>query len=154
MTTNVGAAELSRCHRFWPGDQEEGRKKLPSARLSHRNFATVDGIISFNPLPQTVMIKITDKFLKELAKKLKETLTMEVTDAAREYLARKGYDPAYGARPNRCIEDNVKKPLSEELLFGSLSREGRSQSIMTTTKNHWYFCLTAQKNKKDMRCSG
>lgn len=128
MTTNVGAAELSRgAIGFTQGKQEEGREKAALRQAFTPEFRNrIDGIISFSPLPQSVMIKIVDKFLKDLAKKLKaKHVSMNVTDSARQYLAEVGYDPAYGARPlNRCIEDNVKKPLSEELLFGSLSRGG------------------------------
>jgi len=89
----------------------------------------IDGIISFSPLPEKVMIRIVEKFLNELSKKLKTRhVSLEISEDAKHYLARKGFDPAYGARPlKRCIEDNIKKPLSEELLFGQLSRGGTAR---------------------------
>lgn len=129
MTTNVGAAELSRGSiGFSSGPQEEGREKTALKQSFTPEFRNrLDGIISFNPLPVEVMVQIVDKFLNDLSVKLKaKHVNLEVTQAARSYLAQAGYDPAYGARPlGRLIEDEVKRPLSEELLFGNLCRGGQ-----------------------------
>jgi ATP-dependent Clp protease ATP-binding subunit ClpA len=78
------------------------------------------------------MGSIVDKFMKELSGQLAEKkVTIEVTDAARTYLAEKGYDPDFGARPlARIIQEEVKTPLGEELLFGALEKGG--QVIVST----------------------
>ena len=83
-------------------------------------------MIAFRPLPESVMLRIVDKFLGELEGKLSARhVAFNATDRARSWLACKGYDPAYGARPlARLIDTEIKKPLSQELLFGSLTRGG------------------------------
>lgn len=72
------------------------------------------------------MGRIVDKFLRELRDQLKEQkVTLEVTDAARELLAKRGYDPTFGARPlARVIDEEIKRPLTQELLFGGLEHGG------------------------------
>lgn len=143
MTTNVGAAELSRGSiGFSSGFQEEGREKAALKQSFSPEFRNrLDGIISFNPLPMVVMIQIVDKFLDELRVKLKaKHVNLEVTPEARTYLAEVGYDPAYGARPlGRLIEDEVKRPLSEELLFGKLSRGGQVVVDLDSEKRSLVF---------------
>jgi ATP-dependent Clp protease ATP-binding subunit ClpA len=84
-------------------------------------------VVSFDQLSQEVILKVVDKFLKELQDQLKEKkVELEATDKARAWLAEKGYEPAYGARPmSRTIQEHVKKPLAEELLYGKLSQGGK-----------------------------
>ena len=86
----------------------------------------IDAMISFAALDESVILKVVDKFLSELKLKLKaKKVSLEVSLSAKKYLARVGYEPAYGARPlARLIQDKVKKPLAEELLFGKLSKGG------------------------------
>ncbi len=129
MTSNVGARELSR---HMPGfgvggadrlgDTDEAYKRMFSPEFRNRLDAKVD----FAPLDPAVMGRIVDKFVAELATQLGERkVKIELTDAARGYLARKGYDPLNGARPlSRVIADEVKRPLTDELLFGKLSAGG------------------------------
>jgi len=127
MTTNAGAEEQSRRSiGFTP--QDHGSDALEAIRRiftpEFRN--RMDAIIQFNPLPSDVIAKVADKFVRELRHQLAEKkVTLEVTDNAREWLAREGYDANMGARPmGRLIQDRIKRPLADELLFGRLSRGG------------------------------
>jgi len=129
MTSNVGARDLSRRmpgfassdeQRF--GDVDEAFKRAFSPEFRNRLDAKVD----FAPLHESVMLQIVDKFVAELGTQLGERkVIVELTDAARAYLAKKGFDPLNGARPlGRVIQDEVKKPLTDELLFGALANGG------------------------------
>ena len=86
----------------------------------------LDAIIPFASLPPEVMSKVVDKFVMELEVQLSDRdVTIELTDAAREWLAKKGYNRRFGARPlARIIQEYIKKPLAEELLFGNLTKGG------------------------------
>ncbi|HEX4405958.1 MAG TPA: ATP-dependent Clp protease ATP-binding subunit ClpA [Polyangia bacterium] len=130
MTSNVGARELSkRLPGFGGaggtqfGDTDEAYKRMFSPEFRNRLDAKVD----FAPLDPSVMGQIVDKFVKELADQLAERkVTIELAPAARSYLAEKGYDPMNGARPlARVIQDDVKRPLTDELLFGKLAGGGK-----------------------------
>ena len=81
---------------------------------------------SFANLPPEIVSRVVDKFVMQLEAQLADRqVTIELSDAAREWLARKGFDPLYGARPlARVIQEHVKKPLAEELLFGKLEKGG------------------------------
>jgi ATP-dependent Clp protease ATP-binding subunit ClpA len=130
MTSNVGARELSkRLPGFGHaggqefGDTDEAYKRMFSPEFRNRLDAKVD----FKPLDPRVMGQIVDKFVVELGTQLAERkVSIELTEAARGYLAEKGYDPMNGARPlARVIQDEVKRPLTDELLFGKLANGGR-----------------------------
>ncbi len=129
MTSNVGARELSRRmpgfgaagdERF--GDTDEAFKRMFSPEFRNRLDAKVD----FAPLDPKVMGQIVDKFIAELGTQLAERkVKIELTEAARAYLAKKGYDPMNGARPlGRVIQDEIKRPLTDEMLFGKLASGG------------------------------
>jgi ATP-dependent Clp protease ATP-binding subunit ClpA len=127
MTSNVGARDLSKHmpgfgsgERF--GDSDEAYKRMFSPEFRNRLDAKVD----FSPLAGEVMLQIVDKFVAELGRQLAERkVTLELSAAARAYLGRRGHDPMNGARPlARLIHDEVKRPLTDELLFGSLANGG------------------------------
>ena len=127
MTSNVGARDLGRRSVGFgdnraTGDAEREYKLLFSPEFRNR----LDSRIAFDALSPSTMGSIVDKFMAELSGQLSEKkVTIEVTDAARTYLAEKGYDPDFGARPlARLIQDEVKTPLGEELLFGALEKGG------------------------------
>ncbi|MCC7046001.1 MAG: ATP-dependent Clp protease ATP-binding subunit ClpA, partial [Alphaproteobacteria bacterium] len=86
----------------------------------------LDAIISFKSLTPEIISRVVDKFVMQLEHQLGDRqVTIELTDAARGWLAQKGYDRQFGARPlARVIQENIKKPLAEELLFGRLSSGG------------------------------
>ena len=128
MTSNVGARDLGRRavgfgDRRATGDAEREYKLMFSPEFRNR----LDARIQFDPLSKETMGSIVDKFVKELSAQLAErNVTLELTQAAREHLADKGYDPDYGARPlARVIQEDVKRPLGEELLFGKLEKGGK-----------------------------
>jgi ATP-dependent Clp protease ATP-binding subunit ClpA len=130
MTSNVGARELSRhmpgfgvggTDRF--GDTDEAYKRMFSPEFRNR----LDAKIDFAPLDPAVMGQIVDKFVAEMAAQLGERhVKIELTQGARALLAKKGFDPMNGARPlARVIQDEVKRPLTDELLFGKLMTGGK-----------------------------
>ena len=128
MTTNAGASEMSRpsigfTHQDHSTDGMEAIKKLFSPEFRNR----LDAIIQFRALDPAVIIRVVDKFIYELEAQLQEKgVTIEFEDSAREWLAEHGFDPKMGARPMaRIIQEHVKKPLAEELLFGRLANGGQ-----------------------------
>jgi len=127
MTSNVGARDLSKHlpgfgagERF--GDSDEAFKRMFSPEFRNRLDAKVD----FAPLGEPIMLQIVDKFVTELSGQLAErNVTITLSPAVRSYLAKKGHDPMNGARPlARLIHDEVKRPLTDELLFGALTGGG------------------------------
>ncbi len=129
MTSNVGAADLARKpvgfgHRSAQGKDDIAFKNTFSPEFRNR----LDARISFAPLAREVMGLVVDKNMKELQSQLSERgVTIELSAEAREYLAEKGYDEENGARPlARLIQDEVKRPLSSEVLFGALEHGGHA----------------------------
>jgi ATP-dependent Clp protease ATP-binding subunit ClpA len=127
MTTNAGAQDMSRASMGFQSqnhssDASEMIKKTFSPEFRNR----LDGIIQFNPLPVEVIKTVVDKFLVELQVQLDEQkVQLEVSDEARQWLVDNGYDKNMGARPmQRLIQDTIKKDLAEQILFGSLSKNG------------------------------
>ena len=128
MTSNVGAREQSKQQvgfggQHQPGDADKALKDMFSPEFRNR----LDQIVRFLPLDRSVMERIVDKFLTELEGQLQERgVTLTLSDEARTWLADKGYDPLFGARPlARVIRDRVKRPLSEHVLYGELTGGGR-----------------------------
>jgi ATP-dependent Clp protease ATP-binding subunit ClpA len=142
MTSNVGARDLSKRMpgfggqgpggnvRF--GDTDEAFKHAFSPEFRNR----LDAKIDFAPLDPRVMGQIVDKFIAELAAQLADRkVKLHLSPEAREHLAQKGYDPMNGARPlSRVIQDEVKRPLTDELLFGKLAQGGEVRVGFTDGK--------------------
>lgn len=127
MTTNAGAAEMSRASiGFTPQDHSSDGMEAIKKQFSPEFRNRLDGIIPFKSLDPAVMTQVVDKFIYELEAQLQEKqVTIEVEDSAKEWLAEHGFDPKMGARPMaRVIQDSIKKPLAEELLFGRLANGG------------------------------
>ncbi|MCH2337635.1 MAG: ATP-dependent Clp protease ATP-binding subunit ClpA [Pseudomonadales bacterium] len=127
MTTNAGAQEASRAsigftHQDHTTDALEIIKKMFTPEFRNR----LDGIIQFNGLPIDVIKSIVDKFLTELQAQLdRKKVELEVDDAARDWIAREGYDEKMGARPmQRLIDEKIKSRLAEDILFGELADSG------------------------------
>jgi len=128
MTTNVGALEMaSRGIGFGKGlGIEEGKEQEALKKVFTPEFRNrLDGVVSFFHLPEKIMLQVVDKFIGEVVQKAKQQkVEVSITEAARSYLAKKGYDPTMGARPmKRLIQDEIKKPLSELILFGESKGE-------------------------------
>ncbi|MDF1721607.1 MAG: ATP-dependent Clp protease ATP-binding subunit ClpA [Minwuia sp.] len=127
MTTNAGAAEMQK-HAIGFGrgmrtdEDSEAIKKLFTPEFRNR----LDAIIPFAPLAPEVVGLVVDKFVLQLEAQLSDRdVTISLTDAARTWLADKGYTPEFGARPlGRIIQEHIKQPLAEELLFGILRKGG------------------------------
>jgi len=130
MTTNVGARELSARQ---VGFAEAGARRSATGTLE-KAFSPefrnrLDAILQFAPLGRPEMEKVADKHLRELEAQLAEKgVTLKCSLQARAWLADKGYDPAFGARPMaRLIERELRRPLAEALLFGPLAKGGRAR---------------------------
>ena len=137
MTTNAGAEAVSRStmgfvHQDHSTDGMEALKKTFTPEFRNR----LDGIIQFKALDPTTISHVVDKFIYELETQLEEKkVTMHVNEDAREWLATHGYDEKMGARPMaRVIQENIKKPLAEELLFGRLADGGEVTIVVKDGK--------------------
>ncbi len=127
MTTNAGAQESSRASvgfttQDHSTDAGEVLKKLFSPEFRNR----LDAIIQFEPLDEQSVARVVDKLIVELESQLdKNGVTIELEPAARDWIAKRGYDKKMGARPMaRVIQEHIKRPLAEELLFGKLAGGG------------------------------
>lgn len=123
MTTNAGAAQLAKAPLGFQSerrvdDDTEEIKRLFTPEFRNR----LDAIVPFRALPQSAVLRVVDKFIMQLEAQLSDKrVTIALTDNARAHLAELGYDPQMGARPlARVVQEKIKKPLAEELLFGKL----------------------------------
>ena len=127
MTTNAGASDLAKAAIGFGRNVREGDDKEAIDRLFTPEFRNrLDAIISFGNLPIEVVHRVVDKFVAELEGQLDDRqVEILLTEAARAWLVEKGYSTEYGARPlARVIQEHIKKPLAEELLFGRLAKGG------------------------------
>ncbi len=127
MTTNAGADRVSRAsvgfkHQDHSSDSMEAIKRMFTPEFRNR----LDAIVQFRPLSPQHIGHVVDKFIIELEGQLEEKrVTLQADDMARAWLAERGYDPNMGARPMaRLIQDNIRRPLADELLFGKLANGG------------------------------
>ncbi|MCX6126837.1 MAG: AAA family ATPase, partial [Proteobacteria bacterium] len=130
MTTNAGARDLLQSSIGFgrPATSvQEGEIQAIKDIFSPEFRNRLDGVITFKPLGKDIVLQVVDKFIDELTMKLAtKKVELEVTDALKTWLADKGYHVAYGARPlARTIQDHLKKPLADDLLFGKLSKGGK-----------------------------
>jgi ATP-dependent Clp protease ATP-binding subunit ClpA len=126
MTSNVGARDLVKPAIGFAGARKTAKTEVE--RLFSPEFRNrLDEIVRFDPLTPEVMGRVVDKFVREVETQLRDKkVQIVLTDAAREWLAEKGYDPDFGARPMaRVIQTELRDKLSEELLFGKLARGGK-----------------------------
>jgi len=130
MTSNAGAAEQAKAAIGFGRDRREGEDTAAIERTFTPEFRNrLDAVISFGPLPKEVILQVVEKFVLQLEAQLMDrNVTIELTQPAAEWLADKGYDDKMGARPlARVIQEHIKKPLAEELLFGKLAKGGLVQ---------------------------
>jgi ATP-dependent Clp protease ATP-binding subunit ClpA len=138
MTTNAGAMELARAPVGFgrvrrEGDDEEAINRLFAPEFRNR----LDAIIPFISLPREVVRQVVQKFIFQLEAQLVERgVVIELTDEAYDYLAEKGYDDKMGARPlSRVIQEDIKKQLAEEVLFGRLKDGGTVKVSVAINEN-------------------
>ncbi len=127
MTTNAGASQMAKAAIGFGREGRTGEDIEAIERMFSPEFRNrLDATIAFSSLVPETVAKVVDKFVMQLEAQLADRqVTIELTDAARAWLARKGYDPLNGARPlARIIQEYIKKPLAEELLFGKLEKGG------------------------------
>lgn len=133
MTTNAGAEQMSRAsigftHQDHSSDGTEALKKIFTPEFRNR----IDSIVQFSPLSRDTILHVVDKFLAELQGQLDEKrVLLNVDDDARRWLGEHGYDEKMGARPmSRLVQEKIKKPLAEKILFGELSQGGEVDIIV------------------------
>ena len=127
MTSNAGAAEQAATAIGFGRDRREGEDIAAIEKAFSPEFRNrLDAVVSFGALPKEVILQVVEKFVLQLeAQLLDRGVAIELTEAAAEWLADKGYDDRMGARPlSRVIQEHIKKPLAEELLFGKLAKGG------------------------------
>jgi ATP-dependent Clp protease ATP-binding subunit ClpA len=137
MTTNAGAADMAKAaigfgREMRVGEDEDAIKRMFTPEFRNR----LDAVIAFAPLTQEVVARVVEKFVMQLEAQLADrNVTIELSSAAKEWLAERGYDKLYGARPlARVIQEHIKKPLAEELLFGRLAKGGAVKVAMKEGK--------------------
>ena len=127
MTSNAGAAEQAKEAIGFGRDRREGEDTAAIERTFTPEFRNrLDAVIAFAPLQKEVIFKVVEKFVLQLeAQLIDRNVHIELSEAAAEWLGEKGYDDKMGARPlARVIQEHIKKPLAEELLFGKLTKGG------------------------------
>jgi ATP-dependent Clp protease ATP-binding subunit ClpA len=148
MTTNAGAQEMSRpsigfMHSDNASDGMEAIRRLFTPEFRNR----LDAVIQFAPLDRPTIERVVDKLIVEVETQLEQKgVQLTVEDAARTWIAEKGYDPKMGARPMaRVIQEHIKRPLAEELLFGRLAGGGQVQVSVSADGSKLEFeCTPAQ----------
>lgn len=136
MTSNVGAREMEKPAIGFAGQRKSGKdafERMFSPEFRNR----LDEVVQFNPLSPEVMGRVVDKFLDEVREQLREKkVSLRVSAEARAWLAEKGYDPHFGARPlGRIIQRELKDLLSDALLFGRLEKGGAAHVHLAPTRN-------------------
>ncbi len=137
MTTNAGAEDMSRAsmgftHQDHSGDSMSAIKRMFTPEFRNR----LDAIVLFKPLEEATIAHVVDKFVIELESQLEEKhVTIEVDEQARKWIARHGFDKQMGARPMaRVIQDHIKRPLADALLFGKLVGGGHLKVVVQDDK--------------------
>ena len=135
MTSNAGASEQAKEAIGFGRTKREGEDKAAIEKIFNPEFRNrLDAVISFDNLPMETILQVVDKFILQLEAQLMDrNVTIELTKSAGEWIANKGYDNKMGARPlSRVIQEHIKKPLAEDLLFGKLAKGG---IVKVSTKN-------------------
>ncbi|MQY51702.1 ATP-dependent Clp protease ATP-binding subunit ClpA [Rhodocyclus tenuis] len=128
MTTNAGQEAIQKTSMGFTTAKQAGDEMVDIKRLFSPEFRNrLDAIISFRPLDHEIILRVVDKFLMQLEEQLHEKKVEAIfTDALKQYLAAKGFDPLMGARPmSRLIQDSIRAALADELLFGRLAGGGQ-----------------------------
>ena len=151
MTTNAGASDMAKeaigfGREARVGEDEEAIKRLFTPEFRNR----LDAIITFAGLTPEIVGRVVEKFVMQLEAQLADrNVTIELNSAAKEWLAERGYDRLYGARPlGRVIQEHIKKPLAEELLFGRLVKGGAVKVTLKEGKLEFEFTEAAPSPAK------
>jgi ATP-dependent Clp protease ATP-binding subunit ClpA len=137
MTTNAGAADNARASIGFGRGKVEGEDDKAIQRLFAPEFRNrLDAIVAFKALDSETIKSVVSKFIIQLEAQLADrNITIELTDEAADWLAKNGFDELYGARPlARVIQEHIKKPLADDILFGRLTRGGHVKVTLTDGK--------------------
>ncbi len=138
MTTNAGASDMARSAYGFTRTRREGDDIEAINRMFAPEFRNrLDAVVTFSHLPPEVIAKVVDKFIMQLDAQLAErNVTIELTDEARRWLVENGYDEQMGARPMaRVIQQTIKTPLADEVLFGRLKNGGTVRVVVTAEED-------------------
>ena len=146
MTTNAGAADMAKeaigfGREGRHGEDDDAIKRMFTPEFRNR----LDAVIGFAALTPEIVARVVEKFVMQLEAQLADrNVTIELSSAAKEWLAERGYDRLYGARPlARVIQEHIKKPLAEELLFGKLTKGGAVKVTLKDNKLDFEFIEAA-----------
>jgi ATP-dependent Clp protease ATP-binding subunit ClpA len=134
MTTNAGASDLARAPMGFGRSKREGDDTEAINRMFTPEFRNrLDAVVTFAGLPPEIIMKVVEKFVFQLEAQLADRgVTIELSEDAAKWLAETGYDEKFGARPlARVIQEHIKKPLADELLFGKLLNGGTVRVLVT-----------------------
>ena len=152
MTTNAGAIDISKKKIGFNSsrsstDSDDAINKLFSPEFRNR----IDSIIHFNHLSPEIVLSIVDKFIIQIEAQLDDKqVTINIDKSAKKYLAKKGFDEVYGARElGRIIQEEIKKPIAEELIFGKISKGGHIDITISKDKLNFKFSNKIN-NKKEL----
>ena len=149
MTTNAGASEMTKqLIGFGRGQKTDADTDAIEKTFTPEFRNRLDAVIPFAPLETETVSLVVDKFIMQLEAQLTEKdVEIELDEAARNWLAARGYDATYGARPlARLVQEHIKKPLADELLFGNLMQGGSVK--VTVVKNALHLKCTATPPRK------
>jgi ATP-dependent Clp protease ATP-binding subunit ClpA len=151
MTTNAGAADAQKNTIGFgrgrnDGEQEEALKRLFTPEFRNR----LDAVVQFKPLTQDIIRQVVQKFVLQLEAQLADrNITIETTDEAADWLAKNGFDELYGARPlARVIQEHIKKPLADDILFGKLAKGGHVKVVLKDGKIAFEFEIDAPPKRE------
>ena len=137
MTTNAGAADNARAAIGFGRGKVEGEDEKAIQRLFAPEFRNrLDAIVAFRPLDSETIKSVVTKFILQLEAQLADrNITIQLTDEAADWLAKNGFDELYGARPlARVIQEHIKKPLADDILFGRLTKGGHVKVVLKDGK--------------------
>ncbi len=150
MTTNAGASDAQRQSIGFGRGKVDGEEEAALKRLFTPEFRNrLDAVVAFKPLTQDIIRQVVQKFVMQLEAQLADrNVTIETSDDAADWLAKNGFDELYGARPlARVIQENIKKPLADDILFGKLSKGGHVKVVLKDGKIAFEFEVDAPKGR-------
>ena len=152
MTTNAGAIDVSKNKIGFNAKRSNDDGSDAINRIFSPEFRNrIDSIIHFNHLSKNIVLSIVDKFIIEIEAQLEDKgVSLSINKEAKEFLAEEGYDEVYGARElGRVIQEKVKKPMAEELIFGKLAKGGHVEITCKDKKINFEFS-NKQEVKKEL----
>jgi ATP-dependent Clp protease ATP-binding subunit ClpA len=137
MTTNAGASDAQRQSIGFGREKVVGEEEAALKRLFTPEFRNrLDAVVAFKPLTPEIIRQVVQKFVMQMEAQLADrNVTISLSDDAADWLAKNGFDELYGARPlGRVIQEHIKKPLADDILFGRLVRGGHVKVVLENGK--------------------